>query len=80
MSEGENEVELDDLYILDEYRERGIGGSILKKCIDMTDKNIFFYVFKKNTRAIALYERIGFEISERVGDTRYIMRYTKSGR
>ena len=74
VSEGENEVELDDLYILPEYRGRGIGSEVLRSCIRRADKPIFFYVFKKNTRAIALYERLGFVIDEKVGDTRYIMR------
>ena len=75
VSESDNEVELDDLYILPEYRGQGIGGAVLKSCIERADKPIFFYVFKKNTRAIALYERTGFVIAEKVGDTRYIMRY-----
>ncbi len=74
VSESDNEVELDDLYILPEYRGQGIGSAVLKSCIERADKPIFFYVFRKNTRAIALYERIGFVIDEKVSDTRYIMR------
>ena len=74
--EGESEVELDDLYILPEYRGQGIGSAVIKSCLDKTDKPVFFYVFIKNTRAIALYERLGFAIDEKVGETRYIMRQT----
>jgi len=74
VSKCENEVELDDLYILSEYRGQGIGSEVLRICTRRADKPIFFYVFKKNTRAIALYARLGFIIAEKVGDTRYIMR------
>ena len=80
VSEGGNEVELDDLYIISEYRGKGIGSAVLKGCVEKSDKPIFFYVFKKNTRAIALYERLGFVVDEKVGETRYIMRSMRTGR
>ena len=65
--------ELDDLYVLPEFRNRGIGTKILKKCIDISEKPLYLYVFSRNTRAIALYERFGFTFRASVGDTRMIL-------
>lgn len=66
-------TELDDLYVLPEYRCCGIGTQILRKCIESTEKTIFLYVFKENTGAIALYSRMGFTVEQQVGGTRCIM-------
>ena len=65
--------ELDDLYILPEHREMGLGTAVIKKCIAECEKPLWLYVFKKNVRAISLYRRMGFVIREEVGKTRYIM-------
>ncbi len=67
-------MELDDFYILDSYRNQGIGSIVLKKCIDESNLPIFLYVFIKNEKAIQLYKKFGFEIIENVKETRYIMR------
>ena len=74
LSRGEREAELDDLYILPEYRGKGIGSKVLFDCIAQTKTPIFLYVFRKNTGAIQLYNRMGFYISEEVSATRLIMR------
>lgn len=68
------EAELDDLYILPKHRGKGIGTKVLSYCIDRTETPIFLYVFRKNTGAIRLYTRMGFSVSEEVGNTRLIMR------
>lgn len=65
-------MELDDLYVLPAFRGRGVGTAILRRCI-AEGKPICFYVFMKNTRAIALYEREGFRRAEDVSPTRMIM-------
>ena len=65
-------MELDDLYVLPAFRGKGIGTAILRRCI-AEGKPIYFYVFTKNTRAIALYEREGFRKTEDVSSTRIIM-------
>jgi ribosomal protein S18 acetylase RimI-like enzyme len=67
------ELELDDLYILPKFQRKGIGSTVLRHCCD-TDKSIMLYVFIKNQRAIALYQRYGFDESETVDATRIIMR------
>jgi ribosomal protein S18 acetylase RimI-like enzyme len=66
-------MELDNFYILPEYRNRGIGTAVLNRCFAQTDKPIFLYAFIKNTRATALYSRMGFRVIEYEGTTRCIM-------
>ena len=66
--------ELDDLYILPEFQGRGIGSAVVQHCIQESEKPLWLYVFKKNTRAIALYARMGFTVQEEVSQTRCIMR------
>lgn len=66
-------MELDNFYVLPGYRTRGIGTAVLKRCFAETDKPIFLYCFIKNTRALALYSRMGFSVIENVGTTRCIM-------
>ncbi len=69
----ESKWELDDFYILPAYRGKGIGAAVLRELCNRTDGRIFLYVFRKNTGAIALYERFGFETVKTVSDTRQIM-------
>ena len=65
-------MELDDLYVLPEYRGRGIGTGVLRRCA-AAGLPVYFYVFKDNARAIALYEREGFRKVKDVSATRCIM-------
>jgi len=70
--EGEK-LELDDLFILPPFQNRGIGTAVLQKYLAESEKPIYFYVFARNTGALRLYERLGFHVRERVGETRLIM-------
>lgn len=65
-------MELDDLYVLPAWRNRGIGTTILRRCLAL-GKPIYFYVFTGNVRAVALYEREGFRKAEDVSPSRMIM-------
>ena len=65
-------MELDDLYVLPAFRDRGIGTAILRRCLAL-GKPVYLYVFTGNTRAMALYEREGFRKVEDVSPTRMIM-------
>ena len=65
-------MELDDLYVLPAWRNRGVGTAILRRCLAQ-GKPIYFYVFTGNTRAVALYEREGFRKAEDVSPSRMIM-------
>ena len=69
----EEETELDDLYVLPPFQNRGIGSVILKKCIDEAEKPLMLYVFTDNHRAISLYRRYGFAATQQVSPTRCIM-------
>lgn len=66
-------MELDDLYIFPEFQNRGIGTGILEKCCRETNRPVMLYVFCRNTGAVKLYRRMGFEIRETIKNTRYIM-------
>jgi ribosomal protein S18 acetylase RimI-like enzyme len=66
--------EIDDLYVLPEYRGQGIGTEIIKKCIEKSDEPLFLYVFVKNIGAVSLYERLGFRIISDIRGTRYFMK------
>ena len=65
--------QLDDLYVLPGFQNKGIGSDILKYCIEISPKPIYLYVFSSNFGAIRFYERFGFTIREAVGKTRLIM-------
>ncbi len=66
--------ELDDLYILPAFRNQGIGSKVLQHCLNLVDEAVYLFVFTGNAGAIRLYERFGFSQTQRVGDTRMIMR------
>lgn len=68
-----DKMELDDLYIFPQYRNQQIGTTIIEKCLLETDLPVYLFVFIKNTKAVELYKRIGFEIVETIQDSRYIM-------
>lgn len=69
----DGKMEVDDLYVFPQYQNMGIGSEILKKCISETNLSIFLYVFANNKRAVALYQRLGFDITETIKNSRYIM-------
>lgn len=66
-------MEIDDLHVLPAYRSQGIGTAVIRKCIAETGSPVILYVFIRNTRAVALYERLGFQITQTVWDSRYLM-------
>ena len=66
-------MELDDLYVLPAFRGRGIGTAVVERCCAQTGLPVFLYVFRRNARAVALYERLGFRVVEEVEETRLIM-------
>lgn len=66
-------MELDDLYVFPMFRGQGVGTQVIRRCLAQTHLPVFLYVFNGNTRAIALYSRLGFTLREAVGDTRCMM-------
>ena len=69
----ENGFELDDFYVLPAFRNRGIGTAILTRCLSEANGSLSLCVFTHNTRAIALYKRFGFSVTQQVSPTRIIM-------
>ena len=65
--------ELDDLYVLPDFRNQGIGSEILSKCAQESKQPLWLYVFSCNTGAISFYKRFGFSVRETIGTTRLIM-------
>ena len=66
---------LDEIFIEEEYRNLGIGTSIINKILS-TEEVVCLWVYKLNEKAIKLYKRLGFEIIEDT-KTRYFMKYSK---
>ena len=66
---------LDEIYLEEEYRNKGIGTDIIKNIINNNDI-VYLWVYKENIKAVSLYKRLGFNIIEET-DTRYYMKYKK---
>lgn len=69
-------LELDDLYIFQEFQGKGIGTKVLEYADTVAkekNKDIFLYVFIKNQGAVNLYLRNGYKVVENINDSRYIM-------
>ena len=67
------QFEIDDLYVLPEFRNKGIGSAVIKKCCMSVDVPVILYIFIGNERAVSLYKRLGFTVIETIGNSRYIM-------
>ncbi len=70
----EGVFEIDDLYIFPPFQNRGIGSGVIKRCCAAVNEPVMLYVFIENKGAVSLYKRLGFEIAETIGGSRYIMR------
>ena len=64
--------ELDDLYVFPEFQNQGIGTAVIQDCCEKDP--VMLYVFRKNTGALALYRRLGFQEVGTAGQTRLILR------
>lgn len=66
-------VLLNEIYLEEKYRNKGIGTSIIKKILSSYNI-VYLWVYKLNTRAISLYKKLGFKIIDET-ETRYYMKY-----
>jgi ribosomal protein S18 acetylase RimI-like enzyme len=71
----DNNLLLDEIYIEKKYQGKGIGTDIIKSILKEHNE-VYLYVYKKNTNAINLYKKLGFKIHEETL-TRYYMKYKK---
>ena len=67
---------LDEIYIEEKFRNKGIGTSIIK---DIIRKNsiVYLWVYKENKQAISLYKKLGFKVIDET-DSRYYMKHNNS--
>lgn len=68
----QNGILLDEIYIEQDYRGYGIGTKIIRNILQ--NQIVYLWVYKLNTKAIALYTKLGFHIIKQT-DTRYYMKY-----
>ena len=66
---------LDEIYLEKEYRNKGIGTSIIKDILNNNDI-VYLWVYKENEKAISLYKKLGFSVIEET-ESRYYMKYSK---
>lgn len=66
----EDGILIDEIYIYDEYRNKGIGADLIN---NVNGDNIYLWVYKNNDNAIRLYKRLGFVVIEET-QTRYKMK------
>lgn len=66
---------LDEIYIEENYRNKGLGTKIIKDVI-LNNSIIYLWVYKENVKAISLYQKLGFNTVEKTG-TRLFMENRK---
>ena len=76
----DGQFEIDDLYVFPEYQNQGIGSGVIKKCCASVSAPVMLYVFIENKRAVSLYKRLGFEVTQTVHGSRYMMKRNNSRR
>ena len=74
ITKNENGLLLDEIFIEEQYRNKGIGTSIIKDVVSKSNSNVYLWVYKDNIKAVNLYNKIGFNIKEET-DSRYYMEY-----
>ena len=73
ITKNENGLLLDEIFIEDKYRNKGIGTKVISNIILKYQKNIFLWVYKDNIKAFNLYKKLGFKIDSKT-KTRYYMK------
>ena len=68
-------VILDEIYLEEEYRNKGIGTDIIKNILK-NNSIVYLWVYKKNIKAISLYKKMKFKIINEI-ENRYYMKYSK---
>ncbi len=66
---------LDEIYLEEDYRDKGIGTKIIKNILNNNDI-VYLWVYKENEKAISLYKKLEFYAIEET-ESRYYMKYSK---
>ena len=75
LTDRDDGILLDEIYLEEEYRNNGIGTDIIKNVISNNDI-IYLWVYKENLIAVSLYKKLGFKVVEAT-ESRYYMKYSK---
>lgn len=75
ITNNDDSISLDEIYLEKDYRNQGIGTKIIKKLIS-ENKNVYLWVYKLNEKAISLYKKLGFEFIDET-ENRYYMKYNR---
>ena len=75
LTDRDDGVLLDEIYLEEEYRNKGIGTDIIKNVINNNDI-MFLWVYKENLKAVSLYKKLGFVVLDET-ESRYYMKYSK---
>lgn len=75
LTSNDNGKLLDEIYLEEEYRNKGIGTKIIMDILDNNDV-VYLWVYKENEKAISLYKKLGFNVIEET-ESRYYMKYNK---
>ena len=75
--EYEDGLLLDEIYLEEEFRGRGIGTNLIKDIFKFK-KNVYLWVYKNNRNALNLYKSLGFIIILKTSDRYQMKRETKS--
>ena len=67
---------LDEIFLEEQYRNKGIGTTIIKDVVSKANNNVYLWVYKDNIKAVNLYNKLGFNVKEET-DSRYYMEYIK---
>ena len=63
LTDKDDGILLDEIYLEEDYRNKGIGTDIIKNVISNNDI-IYLWVYKENLIAVSLYKKLGFNIIE----------------
>ena len=66
---------LDEIYLEEDYRDKGIGTKIIKNILNNNDI-VYLWVYKENEKAISLYKKLEFYVIKET-ESRYYMKYIK---
>lgn len=75
LTSNDNGKLLDEIYLEEEYRNKGIGTKIIMDILNNNDV-VYLWVYKENEKAISLYKKLGFNVIEET-ESRYYMKYNK---
>ncbi len=69
----EDGVLLDEIYLEEEWRDKGIGTKLIKQVIS-ENQIVYLFVYQENEKAISLYKRLDFKVIEETKE-RFLMKY-----